>query len=223
VSRPAGTAAPLVPRDAQGRPRGLRALAQAARGCQACPLYENATQAVFGAGPVGAPLMLVGEQPGDREDREGSPFVGPAGAALDRALAAAGLSRAEVYVTNVVKHFKFVQQGKRRLHQKPRGLEIKACRPWLEAELELIGPRVVVALGATAAQALLGPSFRLTRSRGQPIATAGGRTAVATYHPSAILRAPTAEGRAELLAALTADLRLAASIATAGEDRPLAP
>jgi DNA polymerase len=204
-------------------------VASAARTCTACPLYRNATQTVFGEGPAGAPLMLVGEQPGDVEDRQGRPFVGPAGALLDKALAAAGLHREEVYLTNVVKHFKFVQQGpgKRRLHEKPRGLEVRACLPWLHAEIDLVRPRVLVCLGATAAQALLGPGFRLTRERGQPIAASGGLTVVATYHPSAILRAPTPADRARLTDDLVADLRaahrLALTTAPAPPPGPAAP
>jgi DNA polymerase len=175
-----GTAAPLIPRDEDGRPQDLRVLAEAAAGCRACPLHLHATQTVFGEGPPGAPLMLVGEQPGDAEDRAGHPFVGPAGTVLDDALAAAAIPRSDVYVTNAVKHFKFEQQGKRRLHQKPKGLEVRACRPWLAAEIERVGPRVVVGLGATAVEALLGPRVRLTRERGRPLPSPLGAVVVAT-------------------------------------------
>jgi DNA polymerase len=200
-----------VPRDA----RGLRELAAAAAGCHACPLYRNATQTVFGAGPAGAPLMFVGEQPGDVEDRAGRPFVGPAGGVLDDVLAAVGVPRERVYVTNAVKHFKFVQQGKRRLHEKPKGLEVRACQPWLVAEIQAVRPRVVVALGATAALALLGPSFRLTRERGRPHASELGATVMATYHPSAVLRARTPADRRALLRALTEDVAAAWALAAA--------
>jgi len=213
------TAAPFVPRDERGRARGLRTLAQAARDCRGCDLYQHATQTVFGAGGEGAALMLVGEQPGDVEDRKGQPFVGPAGGVLDKALAAAGVPRAQAYVTNAVKHFKFIAQGKRRLHQKPKPLEVRACQPWLQAEIERVRPQVVVALGATAALSLLGPAFRLTRERGRPVPSALGVTVVATYHPSAILRAQTPAERESMLRALADDLTIAWRLAT-GEARP---
>ncbi len=191
-------------------------LAQAAAACatcRACPLYAAATQAVFGEGPPRAAVMLVGEQPGDEEDRRGHPFVGPAGALLDEALALAGLPRASVYVTNAVKHFKFVERGKRRLHQTPRARAAAACRQWLDDELRLVRPRVVAALGATAAGSLLGPSVRVLRDRGQvfPLARELGAPApdvVVTIHPSAALRAPTPERRRELRELLARDLAL---------------
>jgi uracil-DNA glycosylase len=195
-------------------------LAAAARTCTACPLYREATQTVFGVGPAGARVMLVGEQPGNEEDRAGLPFVGPAGALLDRALAEAGLDRADVYLTNAVKHFKFVVSGKRRLHQKPRGLEIAACSPWLQAELRVVRPTVLVALGATAAQALFGSRVSVQRDRGRPIASPHAPRCFVTYHPSAALRAIRPEDRARIRADLTGDLRLAAA---ALETRPSAP
>jgi uracil-DNA glycosylase family protein len=161
---------------------------------------------VFGEGPATARVLLVGEQPGDGEDREGRPFVGPAGRLLDRALAAAGLDRRAVYVTNAVKHFKWEARGKRRIHQKPNAAEIGACRPWLDGELAAVAPRIIVCLGATAAQALLGRAFRVTKQRGEPVPGPGGRTVVATYHPSAVLRAPDDAAREKMMAELTADL-----------------
>jgi DNA polymerase len=212
---PTGAAAPLIPRDAAGRPRSLHALAEAAASCTACPLYLRATRTVFGEGQVGARLMLVGEQPGDVEDRRGRPFVGPAGAVLDEALAAAGVPRPEVYVTNAVKHFKFVQQGKRRLHQKPRGLEVRACQPWLAAEIALVEPALVVAMGATAAESLLGPRFQLTQHRGEAVPSPLGATVVATYHPSAVLRAREPEQRHALFDAFVGDLARAWALAAA--------
>jgi DNA polymerase len=156
------SAAPYVPTSTS-----LRTLATAAQGCRGCDLYKNATQAVFGAGPREARVMFVGEQPGDQEDKEGAPFVGPAGALLDKALEDAGIPRQDVYVTNAVKHFSWEPRGKRRIHKKPRASEIKACRPWLEAELRAVKPAVIVCLGATAAQAVIGPQFKLMRNRGQ--------------------------------------------------------
>jgi uracil-DNA glycosylase family protein len=198
------------------RSSSLRATAAACRACRACPLYLHATQAVFGEGPAHARLMLVGEQPGDEEDRRrGHPFVGPAGALLDGALAEAGLSRAELYVTNAVKHFKFVERGKRRLHEKPKGREIRACSPWLRDEMRLVAPRVVVALGATATASLLGTKASVMRDHGRVLTFAPdedeGRllAAVLTVHPSAVLRAPTSERRRELRAMLVADLGVA--------------
>ena len=193
----------------------LDQLRAAARGCQACPLWEPATQTVFGEGPVPSPLVLVGEQPGDREDREGRPFVGPAGGVLDEALVAAGIDRSEVYTTNAVKHFKFKPAGKRRLHQNPAAREVAACRPWLDAELALVQPEVVVLLGATAGKAILGSAFRVTRDRGRFLDWPGeeprpGRL-LATIHPSAVLRAPDAGARAEAFDGLVADLRVAAA------------
>lgn len=184
------TAGPLVP----ARP-SLPALRQAAAGCRACDLWRRGTQTVFGAGPAPADVMLVGEQPGDQEDVQGQPFVGPAGKLLDRALEAAGIDRGRVYVTNVVKHFKWEPRGKRRIHAKPNAAEVAACRPWLESEIAVVKPRVIVCLGATAAQALLGKSFKVTRRRGEFVATDFGPTALATVHPSSILRAPDAAAR----------------------------
>jgi uracil-DNA glycosylase len=196
---------------------GLRA---AARDCRACPLWEPATQTVFGIGPADARVVLVGEQPGDVEDRRGEPFVGPAGRLLDKALADAGIDRTQTYVTNAVKHFRFTQTDKRRLHQTPGPEHITACRPWLDAELALVAPELVVALGATAARALLGASFRITKQRGQlmpfPSATDNEEAAVhstwimATAHPSAVLRVPGGDERAAAYDALVADLRTAA-------------
>jgi uracil-DNA glycosylase family protein len=195
---------------------GLRA---AAAGCQACELWEGATQTVFGAGPVDARIVLVGEQPGDVEDRRGLPFVGPAGRLLDRALTDAGIDREICYVTNAVKHFRFRQSGKRRIHQTPGPEHVAACRPWLDAEFALISPEVVVCLGATAAKILLGSTFRVTRQRGQLMPfdppsrdeDAGVKSGwiMATTHPSAVLRVPD-ESRAEAYDALVADLRVAA-------------
>ena len=184
-----------------------------AEGCQACELWRNATQTVFGEGRPGAPLMLVGEQPGDREDLAGHPFVGPAGRVLDEALAEAGIEREDAYVTNAVKHFKWTARGKRRIHGKPNRQEVTACRPWLAAELAAVGPEVVVALGATAAQALLGPAFRLTQHRGEDLAGTGiAPHVLATAHPSSVLRVPDPAGRAEARAALVADLAVAARL-----------
>jgi uracil-DNA glycosylase len=188
-----------------------RVRAEAAR-CRNCDLWKHATQTVFGEGPAPAGLMLVGEQPGDQEDLAGRPFVGPAGAVLDRALEAAGIERSTAYVTGVVKHFKWERgaRGQRRIHKKAGTLEIAACRPWLEAELTFVRPRVVVCLGATAAQALLGRSFRLTQHRGEAIVSDWAPTVLATIHPAAVLRAPDAAARAEAERGLTDDLALAA-------------
>lgn len=194
--------------------RGLELARRVAAGCTACDLYARATQTVFGEGRPTAALMLVGEQPGDREDRVGHPFVGPAGEMLDRALADAGIDRERVFVTNVVKHFKWkpVAGSKRRLHDKPNAGEVRACRPWLELELEIVRPELVVALGATAAQALLGPDARITEDRGVIVdSPAIGPRVLATFHPSAILRARTPEDRERMLAALVADLSTAAA------------
>jgi uracil-DNA glycosylase len=186
----------------------LPKLQRAAAGCQACHLYRDATQTVFGDGPRSASVMLVGEQPGDREDVEGEPFVGPAGGLLDRALEDAGIARREAYVTNVVKHFKWKPgRGKRRLHQKPNAEEIRACRPWLDAELRVVKPRIVVCLGATAAKALLGPQFRVTKQRGEFVEPDFAPLATATVHPSSILRIDEDDERREAMGALVADLR----------------
>ena len=173
-------------------PRSLR---EAVQRCRGCDLYARATQAVFGEGPNSAEIVFIGEQPGDEEDRQGHPFVGPSGKLLDRALAEAGIDRSLVYVTNAVKHFKFEERGKRRLHKKPNGLEIRACRPWLEAEINLIQPRIIVCLGATAAQTIFGGTYRLTKERGQFVQNSWAPHVTSTVHPSAILRAPDEEQR----------------------------
>jgi DNA polymerase len=185
--------------------------AQAAT-CTACDLYRNATQTVFGQGPQDARVMLVGEQPGDQEDLEGEPFVGPAGKVLADALAEAGLARDELYVTNAVKHFKWKPRGKRRIHDQPNRTEVVACKQWLDAELEAVRPEVVVVLGATAGQALFGSSFRVGASRGQDLQLDDGTAVIATIHPAAVLRARSGEERQELLAGLVEDLRRVASL-----------
>ena len=189
----------------------LTSLRKASADCQACPLWRTATQTVFGEGAKRSDVMLVGEQPGDREDREGRPFVGPAGRLLDQALEEAGIDRTRAYVTNVVKHFKWQARGKRRIHAKPAWAEIAACRPWLDAELAVVQPDVLVCLGATAAQALLGRAFRVTKQRGEPIDSDLAPHVVATIHPSAILRADD-EDRERERAAFVDDLRVAASM-----------
>jgi uracil-DNA glycosylase family protein len=196
------TAAPRIP----DRP-GLRNLREAAAGCRACPLWKSGTQTVFGAGRRSAKVMFVGEQPGDREDREGKPFVGPAGRMLDEALAEAGIDRGDAYVTNVVKHFKWIPRGKRRIHQRPNTEEITACRPWLEAELEVVKPRVMVCLGATAAKALLGSDFRVTRDRGKLVESDLAPIATGTVHPSSILRIDDEDERRVARDELADDLR----------------
>jgi DNA polymerase len=173
----------------------LTALREAVQACRGCDLWENATQAVLGEGRKASRVVIVGEQPGDREDRQGKPFVGPAGRLLDRALVDAGIDRSKVYVTNAVKHFKWTPRGKKRLHSKPSVREVRACRPWLEAELQVVRPDAVVALGATAAQALFGTDFRVSRQRGQVFETEWAPVSLATVHPSSILRAPDDEAR----------------------------
>lgn len=193
----------------------LDALREAASGCTACPLYRDATQTVFGEGPQRAPLMFVGEQPGDAEDLAGRPFVGPAGRLLDRCLAEAGIARDQAYVTNAVKHFKFVPRGKRRIHSKPNTVEIAACFPWLEAELAAIRPNVLVALGATAAQALFGKEFRVTRDRGRPVPSRWAPHALATVHPSSLLRTPDEETRHREIARFIEDLKRAVELVRA--------
>lgn len=194
----------------------LKTIRDAAKKCTACPLYKNATQTVFGEGPKDAEMMLIGEQPGDQEDLAGEPFVGPAGQIMNRALEQAGIDRSQVYVTNAVKHFKWEPRGKRRIHQKPNSRDIAACRPWLEAELRLVRPKLVVAMGATAAQTLFGPSFRVTRERGKILsldfATLEWRV-VATVHPSSLLRQPNEESRQREYENFVADLRVACEAA----------
>ena len=186
------TAAPLIP----PRP-SLKKLREAAAGCKACPLWKTGTQTVFGEGSPKAEVMFVGEQPGDQEDKEGRPFVGPAGRLLDKAMEEAGIERSAAYVTNVVKHFKWKGQGKRRIHQKPSWSEIAACLPWLEAELAVVKPHVLVCLGATAAQALLGRQFRVTQHRGEPVESDLAPVVIATVHPSSILRADDRDAELE--------------------------
>jgi DNA polymerase len=189
----------------------LSALREAARGCTACPLWRSGTQTVFGEGLKRSSLMLVGEQPGDQEDLAGRPFVGPAGRLLHEALGEAGIDRSYVYLTNVVKHFKWEPKGRRRIHQKPNWREIAACRPWVEAELAVVAPRVLVCLGATAAQALLGRDVRVTRDRGRPLNSTLAPVAFATVHPSSVLRAPDRETRQHEQALFVDDLRVAAA------------
>jgi DNA polymerase len=200
--------------------RNLTSLRKAAAGCRGCGLWADATQTVFGAGLRRAEVMLVGEQPGDREDREGKPFVGPAGGVLDRALAEAGIERGSAYVTNAVKHFKWRPRGRRRLHQTPRAGEIEACRPWLEAELEMVQPRALVALGATAAKALFGPKVRVMRDRGRRLETEEAAFGVVTIHPSAVLRVQEQTEREEAFAGLAGDLAFVADeLRRPGTDR----
>jgi uracil-DNA glycosylase len=186
--------------------RSLTALREAAAGCRGCHLWRHATQTVFGEGMKKARVMLVGEQPGDREDRAGKPFVGPAGRELDRALVEAGIDRADAYVTNVVKHFKFEERGRRRIHATPKKFEIDACRPWLDEELRVVEPEAVVLLGATAAKAILGSSFRVTKQRGELLESDLAPIVSATIHPSAILRAPDEETRQSERRSFIADL-----------------
>ncbi len=193
----------------------LSVVRKASQKCTACHLYKRGTQTVFGEGPKRAPLMLVGEQPGDQEDISGKPFVGPAGKILDRALEEAGIERDDVYVTNVVKHFKWEPRGKRRIHKKPNSREIAACRPWMEAELRLVRPKLLVCLGATAAQAVFGPSFRVTRERGKILESQFAPKVVATVHPSSLLRQPDEESREREYKLFVKDLRIA--LKAAGE------
>jgi uracil-DNA glycosylase len=201
VSRNAGIELPARPT--------LGSLRKASQDCKACDLWKLGTQTVFGAGSKGARLMLIGEQPGNDEDLAGQPFVGPAGKMLDRALDAAGIDREDAYVTNAVKHFKWEPRGKRRIHKKPNTTEIAACRPWLEAEIAVVEPELLVCLGATAAQALLGRAFRVTQQRGAILDTAYGVPAMATVHPSSLLRAPDDETRRRETDAFIADLKIA--------------
>lgn len=205
------TAAALIP-DKYTLPE----LKAAASGCRACPLWARGTQTVFGEGRVTSRLILVGEQPGDSEDRQGIPFVGPAGRVLDQGLEMAGIDRADAYVTNVVKHFKWVAQGKRRLHTKPNAREIGACLPWIDAEIDLIRPRVLVALGATAAQALLGKKVLVTRDHGQFIPTDRAPYATVTIHPSAILRSRSDQERHAAMEQFVADLRIVSAVLREG-------
>jgi DNA polymerase len=198
-------ATPFLPRSTAK----LGGLARAADECRGCPLWRGATQAVLGEGPAGARLVLVGEQPGDQEDRRGRPFVGPAGRELDRALEAAGIDRDEAYVTNAVKHFKFKERGKRRIHDKPTFAEIRACRPWLDRELDLLDPEALVLLGATAAQGLLGRDFKVTKSHGTLVDSPLAPTVTATIHPAAILRARDND-REDLRAMMAEDLAVVA-------------
>jgi len=186
---------------------------EAAKDCEACHLYKRGTQTVFGEGPNRAAMMLVGEQPGDYEDVAGKPFVGPAGKIMDRALEEAGIDRSQVYVTNAVKHFKWEPRGKRRIHQKPNSREIAACRPWLEAELRIVKPNLVVAMGATAAQAIFGPGFRVTRERGKVLSSKLAPRVLATVHPSSLLRQPDEESREREYKHFVADLRAAVKAA----------
>jgi DNA polymerase len=190
----------------------LSSLREAARHCEGCPLYQNATQTVFGQGRRSARVFLVGEQPGNDEDLQGKPFVGPAGRLLDQALESAGLDRADAYVTNVVKHFKWVAKGKRRMHKTPSAREIAACLPWLEKEIELIKPEVLVCLGATVAKALFGRDFRVSVQRGLVVPTRLAKHAVATVHPSSILRLPSGADRQGALEQFVADLKSAAEL-----------
>src|ERR687891_1005898 len=192
----------------------LATVREAAAHCTACHLYKRGTQTVFGEGPKRAAMMLVGEQPGDYEDVAGKPFVGPAGKIMDRALEEAGIDRSQVYVSNAVKHFKWEPRGKRRIHQKPNSREIAACRPWLEAELRLVKPKLLVCLGATAAQAIFGPSFRVTRERGKVMSSKFAPRVLATVHPSSLLRQPDEESRQREYKNFVADLRVAVNAAS---------
>ena len=201
------TAAPLVPENPT-----LPKLREAAAGCKACDLWKTGTQTVFGEGTRNAEIVFVGEQPGDKEDLAGKPFVGPAGRVLDEALEAAGIDRKLAYVTNAVKHFKWEPRGKRRIHAKPNWAELSACRPWLDAELAVVKPKVLVALGATAAQALLGRQFRVTKQRGMPVESDLAPYVVATVHPSSILRQETDADRAAAFEELVSDLKVVAKL-----------
>jgi uracil-DNA glycosylase family protein len=216
AKRTANGSASLIPPHAT-----LAVLTKAAKNCRACDLWKNATQTVFGEGEVaaagakggtGASMMLVGEQPGDQEDVQGKPFVGPAGKLLDQALAQAGIDREKTYVTNAVKHFKWEPRGKRRIHKKPNAVEIAACRPWLDAEIAAVRPKVIVCLGATAAQSLLGRDFRVTQHRGELIPSTLAASLMATVHPSSILRAPDEETRHAEMKKFVADLKKAARL-----------
>jgi uracil-DNA glycosylase len=190
--------------------RTVEQLKDAAASCHGCDLWENATQTVFGEGEEHSRMMLVGEQPGDQEDLQGKPFVGPAGRLLERALDEAGIDRRLVYVTNAVKHFRWTRRGKRRLHEKPNAGQVRACRPWLEAEVEVVKPRMLVLLGATAAQSVMGPAFRVSKQRGEVLQSPFGIPVVATMHPSSILRAADAESREAAMSSFISDLKVAA-------------
>src|SRR6185436_9879753 len=203
----ARSAAPFVPNSTS-----IKTLDEAAHNCRGCDLYKHATQVVFGEGTRSAQVMFIGEQPGDQEDKQGEPFVGPAGGLLDKALAEAGIPRTAVYVTNAVKHFKWEPRGKRRIHKKPRWSEIKACRPWLDAELRAVKPKVVVCLGSTAAQSIFGASFKLMQQRGRDLPNPIAPHVVATIHPSSVLRAPDSEGRRQAFELLVGDLTLVAQL-----------
>jgi DNA polymerase len=207
------TAVPFLPRS-----RSLGAHAKAAQVCRGCPLWKDATQAVFGEGPKRARVVMIGEQPGDQEDQQGRPFVGPAGRILDEALEAAGIERESIYVTNIVKHFKWKPVGKRRIHATPSRIEADACRPWFDRELELVGPDVLVILGSTAAKELLGPSFKVTENRGRPLSSPLAPFVLATVHPSAILRAR--ENRREEMTRFVEDLRVVQALLAKGVQRP---
>lgn len=211
--QPASTAAPFVPPHAT-----LGALREAALGCHGCSLWEHATQTVFGEGKAHVPLMLVGEQPGEVEDREGRPFVGPSGKLLDQVLEEVGIRREDVYITNAVKHFKWKPSGKRRLHVTPGAWEIAACRPWLDAEIAAVAPRALVCLGATAAQALLGKDFRVTAHRGELLDSTLAPLVMATVHPSSLLRAPDEEARRAGIARFTEDFAKVAEAIQSGAD-----
>jgi uracil-DNA glycosylase family protein len=196
------TAAQMIPKHPT-----LARLREAGAGCKACDLWKPATQTVFGEGPADARVMLIGEEPGDQEDKQGHPFVGPAGTLLDRALTAVGIARNDVYVTNIVKHFKFEPRGKRRIHKKPNAIEISACRPWLDAEIAVVRPQIVVLLGATAAQAILGRQFRVTQQRGRWVQSDIAPYVLATVHPSSILRAEDEQSRHEEMRRFIDDLK----------------
>jgi uracil-DNA glycosylase family protein len=193
------------------KPRTLETLARESKGCRNCDLWKRGTQTVFGEGGAHARVLFIGEQPGDKEDLEGRPFVGPAGNLLNTALEQAGIDRSEVYVTNAVKHFKWEPRGKRRIHKKPNAAEIAACRPWLDGEISAIHPEIIVCLGATAAQSILGKSFRVTKQRGEFLKSPEGLTVVATVHPSSILRAPDEDARHEEMRSFVDDLRKVAA------------
>jgi uracil-DNA glycosylase len=202
------SAAPFIPSSGD-----IERLRKAAKGCTGCDLFRHATQTVFGEGPEGATIMLVGEQPGDAEDRAGHPFVGPAGKMLDKALAEAGIDRDEVYVTNAVKHFKWIARGKKRLHQKPRVIEIDACEPWLAAEIDRVHPEVIVCLGSTAARSVVGKPVRVTQNRGAALDTPFAATVMATVHPSSLLRHPDEAERLRNYKLFVADLKAALAAA----------